>query len=222
MKRIQASISTDTYWHIYNRGFEKRLIFKNARDYERFILTIFACRAESTYPDLSRLHSKSISLEAKVALINEFVDGDPEWVDIICFCAMPNHFHLLLFEKAPGGISKFIQRVENGYTKYFNIKYDRTGYLLGSSFHRILVDRNEYLLHLSRYIHRNPIEILSSVRDLINYPWSSYQDFVIKNRWGKGLSPAVVLDQFRNGDEYKNYVSEDLREEIDPKYLLDP
>lgn len=210
------------YFHIYSRGVDKRLTYHATRDYERFILTMFAVRSESTVPNLSRIHSdQHLMLIKKVEEINELIEGDKRLVEIICFCLMPNHFHLILKEVVPGGISKFMQRLGNGYTKYFNKKYGRTGYLFGSSFQSIHIDHNDYLLYLSRYIHRNPKTSLRTKDHLEGYPWSSYQDYLRENRWGNGLNPAVILEQFKNQKEYQNYVKGDFEMEIDPRYLLE-
>lgn len=211
-----------TYAHVYSRGVDKRTIFVDRGDYERFILSMFACRGKGTFPRMDRLHAnKQHALIEKVEEINEWMENDPQLIEIICFCLMPNHYHMLLGECIEGGISKFMQRLGDGYTKYFNIKRERTGRLFGSSFQSIQIDTNDYLLYLSRYIHRNPIEIVSGLKSLLDYPWSSYQDFCNENRWEGALKPNIILDQFNHREEYKSYVEENLSLEIDPKYFLD-
>jgi len=210
------------YYHVYNRGVDKRRIFNGLRDYQRLLLSMFLFCSEASFPNLARFHSfvQHSMLRSAVKEIEQITQHEPKLTTIVCFCFMPNHFHFLLKEEVAGGISKYMQRLGNSYTKYFNTKVERRGHLFGSSFHSIHVDRNEYLLYLSRYIHRNPEGLSLKTRALIDYQWSSYQDFVKENRWGKMINPSIILDQFANPKEYQQYVESEIDEEIDPRYLL--
>jgi len=135
---------------------------------------------------------------------------------------MPNHFHFILKETQEGGISKFMQRLADAYTKYFNLRHGRSGHLFGGRFQSVHVDRNEYLNYLSAYIHLNPRELAKWRGKEIEYPWSSFQDFVKENRWGQFLSNPIILEQFENGDEYRNFVEDTpIREKLEEGYLLD-
>ena len=135
---------------------------------------------------------------------------------------MPNHFHLILKETKEGGISKFMQRLADAYAKYFNSRYDRTGHLFGGRFQSVHVNRNAYLNYLSAYVHLNPKELLKWKRREIDYPWSSFQDFVFENRWGDFLSTEILLGQFKDGKEYKSFVEETpIKEKLDDKHFLD-
>ena len=135
---------------------------------------------------------------------------------------MPNHFHFILKETQEGGISKFMQRLADAYTKYFNLRHNRSGHLFGGRFQSVHVDRNEYLNYLSAYIHLNPRELAKWRGKEIEYPWSSFQDFVKENRWGQFLSNPIILEQFENGDEYRNFVEDTpIREKLEEGYLLD-
>ncbi|MFH1727520.1 MAG: transposase [Pseudomonadota bacterium] len=124
------------------------------------------------------------------------------------FTIMPNHFHLLTQEKTDdgNGISRYLQRIQTGYAKYFNAKYKKRGHLFQGSFRAIRVETNEQLLYLSAYIHRNPRELKQWENKEINYPWSSYQDFAKNNRWGKLLKPDIILDQFSGINEYYKFI----------------
>jgi len=168
-------------FHIFNRGVEKREIFLDDNDRNRFLFLL--CAIEEIIGDI---------IDAKV-------------VELVGFVLMPNHFHLIVQELKEGGVTKFMSRLSNSYTKYFNIKNDRKGYLFGSSFHKKLIDTNEYLLHLSAYIHRNPREIKKWNNKESDYPWSSYQDYIGENRWGSLLNPEIILDQFSNKKEYLEF-----------------
>ena len=145
---------------------------------------------------------------------------------------MPNHFHLIVKQLVDGGITKFMHKLGTGYTLYFNQKYKRTGSLFEGKFKRIYIDKDEYLIHLSRYIHLNPIELIQhdwkkrGIKDwekvnefLKNYRWSSYPDYI-----GKKNFPSVIKKDFLMGyfdkskEKYENFVrnwiSEDLKKVV--------
>jgi hypothetical protein len=118
------------------------------------------------------------------------------FVELSAFCLMSNHFHLLVKETEEGGISKYMQRVLNGYTKYFNTKYKSSGHLLQGRYQSVHVTDGRQLLYLSAYIHRNPREIAGWKGKEGTYPWSSLQDYVTANRWGGLLATDIIASQF--------------------------
>ena len=203
------------YYHIFNRGVEKRDIFVSYNDYNRFLFLLLLLQGDVYIDNISRLaHEFEQHL---MLLMQEFVPNidKARLVQLVGFVLMPNHFHLIVKEVAEKGVSKFIQRICNSYAKYFNIKYKRSGHLFGSRYHKKLIDSNDYLLHLSAYIHRNPREIKRWRNKEINYPWSSYQDYAILNRWKKLLEPTIIVDQFKNKQEYKKFVQTSPSKEIE-------
>lgn len=125
-------------------------------------------------------------------------------IEIICYCLMPNHFHFMLRQVKKGGITEFVSKLSNSYTKYINIKNNRIGPLLQGNFKAVHVETNEQLLHLSRYIHLNPL-VSYLVKDLESYKWSSYPEYVslIDNAI---CDKKIILDQFESSEEYKRFV----------------
>jgi len=121
---------------------------------------------------------------------------------------MPNHFHLLLRQIDEEGVSPFIGRLANSYTKYFNTKYEKSGHVFQGPFQATHIDSNEQLLYTSAYVHRNPREIKGWKDKEDLYPWSSYQDYIREDRWGEFLKPNIVLDQLKSAREYKRIVDE--------------
>ena len=109
------------YYHCYSRGTEKRKIFLNKKDYERFISLLFVCNSTKT------IHLSDFSKKTFGEIFN--IERGDSLVEIGAYCLMPNHFHLLLREKKQGGISLFMQKIITAYTMYFNKKYERTGSL---------------------------------------------------------------------------------------------
>jgi putative transposase len=209
------------YYHIYNRGVHKQRIFHSQKDYARFLLTMFAFRGKIQFNYFTKLIGSQTNLIENVKKFNGLVWSAPKLVEIIAFCLMPNHYHLLLKEITEGGISKYMLRLGDSYTKTSNKKYDRTGHLFSGPFQSIHVDRNEYLIYLSRYIHQNPADLLKSAQKLEDYPWSSYPDYVSQNRWGEGLQSQVIFEQFSGPKDYRRYVDKKVEIEIANDYLLD-
>lgn len=186
------------FYHIYNRGTEKRPIFENRRDQNRFIQTMCYYQLEGPKPKFSNSFN------------NPFfkLNIDKKIIDIVCYCLMPNHFHFLLRQLKEGGITEFISKLSNSYTKYFNTKHKRVGPLLQGEFKAVLVESDEQLLHLSRYIHLNPL-VSYVVKDLGLYNWSSYGEYINTNF--KGLcSKDDILDFFKTPNKYKQFVLDQI------------
>lgn len=182
----------DEYYHIFNRGVAKMPIFNNAFDYKHFLSTVLYYQIDGPKPRFSFFRNKPISLEKNMKI-----------VDIICYCLMPNHFHFMLRQKRENGITEFVSKVSNSYTKYFNIKNKRVGPLLQGEFKSVYVESNEQLLHLSRYIHLNPL-IGYVTKELKEYGWSSYPAYLGLN--GNICSKEIVLDQFKSESAYEQFV----------------
>ncbi|OGE64776.1 hypothetical protein A3I48_00160 [Candidatus Daviesbacteria bacterium RIFCSPLOWO2_02_FULL_36_7] len=183
------------YYHIFNRGNEKRNIFTQPRDYKRFLKTFHYYQFTGPKPSFSRF--------AKSDLNSFKPNQDKKLVEIICYCLMPNHFHFLVRQLKEKGISVFISQLCNSYTKYFNTKYTRVGALLQGAFKSVRVETDEQLVHLSRYIHLNPI-VSGLTKNLNLYPWSSYHEYLTSN--GIICSKNIVLDLFPSNKKYQEFV----------------
>lgn len=107
------------------------------------------------------------------------IENQIELVEILCYCLMPNHFHFLLKQNTDGGITHFVRKFANSYTRYFNTKYDRIGPLFQGTFKAKLIENDEYLLQVSKYIHRNPLKLNSN---LYSYPYSSYVHYLSQDK----------------------------------------
>lgn len=188
------------YYHIFNRGVEKRIIFLDEQDYKMFIYYLFIYltpleKVLTTLPNLPiRLYNKNLNSEVK----------------LVTYCLMPNHFHLLLLQNTADGISKLIKQVTNGYTLYFNNKYERVGGLVQGRFKAIEVETDEQLMHLSRYIHLNPL-IAGLTNNLLQYPWSNYSNFINptqKNELFFDTKPITTL--FSSSKHYQEFVEDQV------------
>lgn len=169
------------YYHIYNRGFDKSNIFLDKKDYNMFT---------------SLLQS---SLDPEKKLIKEaFINKKniSEKLDLVAYCLMPNHFHLMFKLNSKEGITQAIRMTLTSYVMYFNKKYKRQGGLFQGKPRGVLIEHESHLLHLTRYIHQNPLHIKKNAR-LKEFEYSSYQDYlgIRKSGWVK---PDEILKFFRS------------------------
>lgn len=125
-------------------------------------------------------------------------------VTIINFCLMPNHFHFTLRQEKDGGIKKFLQRLSNSFAHYFSVKYKNRGPVFEGNFKAIRIDNDEQLLHLSRYIHLNPVTSYL-VEDPEDYFYSSYSIY-LGNRQSEIVDSSLILGQFSSPKKYKDFV----------------
>lgn len=195
------------YYHIYNRGTDKRDIVLDNYDLERFIqgLTYF----NITQP-IGSIYE--ISFEAN----REKLNSSEKLVDIIAYCINPNHFHLILTPLVENGIEKFMQKIA-GYTRYFNEKYKRNGVLFQGKFKSKHIDSNEYLIHLSAYVNMNNRNKLGTPSTKLSK--SSLEEYT--DGINGVCKTEVVLKQFENKDQYKKFAfdswdySQSLKEELE-------
>ncbi|OGI66278.1 hypothetical protein A2647_00800 [Candidatus Nomurabacteria bacterium RIFCSPHIGHO2_01_FULL_40_24b] len=162
----KQSFAVDEYYHLYNRGTEKRKIFLEKRDYEHFLFLMYVCNT-----------TKSIELRN----IGKTFDREETIIDIGAYCLMPNHFHVLVREKVKNGISKYMLKLMTGYSMYFNKKYKRTGKLYEGVFKSIHANKDTYLKYLYSYIHLNPAKLIDknwkenkhrNIKNLLKYVFS--------------------------------------------------
>lgn len=131
------------------------------------------------FADFDYKYSKYTNLEIKHqhAILKRAQDNDNLLVDIIAYCIMPTHIHLILKQNTDKGITKFMAKILNSYSRYFNIRHHRAGPLWEGHFKNVLVKNDEQIYHLSRYIHLNPYSA-GLVDDLLGWPHSSLKDFI--------------------------------------------
>lgn len=189
----KVSLVTDQIYHIFNRGVNKGEIFFQERDYQRFLLA-------------TKHYLKKTSKFSHEKLLTNISDPGSEIlrVEILAYCLMPNHFHFLIKQKIDGGVTSFMQQQINSYVHYVNIKHKRLGPLFQGRFVSVLVDTDEQLTHVSRYIHLNPV-VSGLVRDLNCYRWSSYLPY-IRGFDDEICSQSFILGKFKSKEDYKRFV----------------
>lgn len=180
--RRQPIVPEQTY-HIFNKSIASEPIFLNVRDYSRFLEIIDFYRFSS--PSLRFSYFNRLPLVERNNFIENLHNHGQKLVSIYTFCLMSNHFHFLGKELVQNGIRKFISNLQNSYAKYFNTKNKRSGSLFQEMFKAVLIETDEQLVHVSRYIHLNPYSsfLVSTTSQLENYRWSSLPDYLGKIRF---------------------------------------
>jgi putative transposase len=207
---------TGEYYHIYNRGIDKRNIFKLERDYKRFIMLFYLANRDESFR-LDDIINKQKKTFEEVLILEK---GKP-LVSIGAWCLMTNHFHLLVRQEVDGGISKFMKKIGTGYSMFFNIKYQRQGALFGGPFKSKLIGVDDnYMRQLFAYIHLNSLDIKFSgwekeinksssemKKFLESYKYSSYQDYIGEERIEKNIiKPENFPDYFQSKQSFKDFV----------------
>jgi putative transposase len=203
--------SEGEYYHIYSRGVEKREIFLDNNDKERFLRLLFLANSKKPvrFTDFKNLSYSEIDRgELRTA--------------IGAFCLMPNHFHLLVRETKEGGISAFMGKLLTAYSMYFNKKNERTGSLFEGAFRAEHVDGDNYLKYLFAYIHLNPVKLIepdwkeSGIQDkeaalkyLGKYHYSSYNEYIgVGCEEGKIISREIFPEYFAEPKDFNEFVND--------------
>ncbi len=211
MRKIK--FDNNSIYHICNRGVEKREIFLDDKDYYRFIHDLYEFNdqrpAENTY--YRNLYETGTQRNRSLL------------VEILAFCLMPNHFHLLLKQLADNGISIFMNKL-GGYSTYFNKKYERIGSLFQGRFRAIRIERQEHFIYIPYYIHLNPLDLVESewregriknlnkaVSFLYSYRWSSYLDYTGKKNFPSIIQKNLLLNSLESQENYKKETLEWLK-----------
>lgn len=203
------------YYHIYNRGVDKRITFLDEDDVERFYKSM---KEFNTLEPIGSIYenvfNKRIGSPTSKSEPNALVH-------LIAYCVNPNHFHLILQQEAEKGIEKFMQRIGTGYTKYFNNKYKRSGSLFQGKFKSIHVHSNEYLLNLSVYVNLNDkVHQLGSPTSKLVRSRSSWKEYIE----GKGISDLcakdIIFAQFGDKREYEEFAASTLADIVERRSQL--
>lgn len=211
-----TGILINEYYHIYNRGNNKQNIFLDTRDYARFLFLIIYFQSPLTFLNISRNIDSYIKKRA-FGITNESVSDvvSNRSVELVSFCLMPNHFHLIVKEVEEGGISKYMHRVSTSFTKYHNKRYKKVGHLFQGVFKAVHIKDDNQLCYLSAYIHRNPREIKIWKDKESRYPWSSFGDYLKDDKREGLLEYEIIKDQFSNSEEYKDFVDKSGAKDLD-------
>jgi len=205
-----VKFSEGEYYHIYQRGTEKRDLFLDENDTGRFMRLLFLCNGTKRV-ETRNVFGTSVFLSRR---------GDT-LCDIGAYCLMKNHFHMVVHEKTHLGISKFMQKLGTAYSMYFNEKYKRTGTLFEGRFKAKHLDTDEYLKYIFSYIHLNPVELIQpkwkerGIRNLSlvkkhlqQYKQSSYLDYTGFERAERAIIDTNAFPRyFNNSMEFEYFLN---------------
>jgi putative transposase len=214
----------DEVYHVYNRGVDKRDIFLEEDDYYRFIHDLFEFNDTNCVThNIRRFSNQLVDVERRpIGRAGECKERKKRefLVNIIAFCLMPNHFHLLIRPIKDNGLSLFMKKLSGGYTKYFNEKYKRSGALFQGRYKKILIEDPNHFEYLGYYIHCNPLDlkhptwrkgVLNSSKSamdyLTNYKWSSFNDY-IGNKNFPSVTQRELLQHEKGAVSYKKVFKE--------------
>lgn len=208
MKNMRKKeLAENEYYHVYNRGTEKRKIFLDKDDFLRFYISMHLLRYDRTdLMDRWRDYRKS-----RTANFEEFrrsnLRNEKKLVEIISFCLNPNHYHLQLKQLAERGIEKFMQKLGTSYTMYFNKKYDRTGVLFQGKFKSSHIRTTGLLLRLCVYVGCN--SEIHGIAKAADHQWCSFPDYIGKIKSGL-CDKKVIMEHFRTIKDFRDFSRENI------------
>lgn len=201
-------LANNEIYHVFNRSIEQRPVFINKREYRHSVLTLNFYRFKN--PPLRLSKALLLDLQAKQDFFNRLKQEGKRLVEIITYCFMPNHFHFLLKQKSDNGTTKFMSNFTNSYTRYFNTKNKRIGPLFQGIFKAVRIENDDQLIHVSRYIHLNPVvSFLVKENFLDLYPWSSLPEF-LGNQEEEICDKEIILDFFASKEQYRKFIHDQI------------
>ena len=171
----KEALTNNCYYHVYSRSIAKFVVFNNQEEYDRFYQLVRVYRFANFNYKYS--HFLFLTPQSQNETLSDIMLQNDHIVDIVAYCFMPTHIHLVLKQIKDKGIAKFMSRVLNGYSRFFNTKHQRTGPLWSGRFKSVLVSSDEQLLHLTRYLHLNPTSA-GLVDQPNDWQFSSYEEYL--------------------------------------------
>jgi len=206
--RKEPLISGHVY-HVFNKSLDSRKTFSSDKNCRLMLELMEYYRSGKVLPSFSRTRDikdpiRKSKIIQQISVIRYFR------VDIIAYCLMPNHFHLLLRQKMDDGISNYLSDMINSFTRNYNMRAQRKGPLFLPRFQANRIISAEQLIHTSRYIHLNPFAsgVVSDISELVSYPWSSLHEYIQKKSKPLTNSKSILSEFSNNRDEYKKFVLE--------------
>lgn len=208
-------------YHVLNRGIDGRNLFLDSRDYARFVHDLYEFNDTTSALEYSRRDAGEINVGPPRSYIRKRL------VEIHGWCLMKDHYHLLISELVEGGLIKFMMKVNVGYAKYYNERYERHGHLFQGKTKKILIEHEAHFLYILNYLHLNPLDYLTGAKKwrernkdsiknteealkyLNEYRWSSYLDYCGKKNFPSILTKNLFGDIFGN---YREAIKEYLKD----------
>ncbi len=198
-RNVTKEYVPDSFYHVYARGNSKQNIFLDVQDYKYFV-SLF-----------ERYLSKDKAISKDGTAYPHFRDE----IQLHAYCLMTNHFHLLIHQRKMDSLQRYMRSVMTSYSRYFNLRYKKSGSVFESRYKAVRIDKQSYFEHITRYIHLNP-------RRWENYNQSSLK-YYIKGSEPEWLKTDFILSMFTSREEYYNFVAnyEEMRDMLaEMKYQL--
>lgn len=220
MATKKRNIESRQIYHVINRGVENRTIFLNDKDYLRFIRDLYEFNDENKSYNVGYFFNKTST---------ESIDPRGQYrktmVEILAFCLMPSHYHLLLKTLDRNGLYKFIHKLNTGYAKYFNQRHNHIGILFQGRYKLVPVVNESHFIHIPYYIHCNPLDLIASdwregriknpkkaMEFLNNYRWSSHLDYCGISNFPSITERGILLKVFGGNKKYQKMIENWLQE----------
>ena len=187
----------NTYYHVYNRGVEKRTIFLDEKDYKVFL----------SYLQFYLMPPPSLRGPSPKSYPSQQLSNHNNKISLVSYCLMPNHFHLAIKQVDKDSMTNFIRALSTRYSMYFNKRYTRVGSLFQGRYKAVLIENDMQFLYLTKYIHRNPLALAEyTAKNLLDYPYSSYRNYtgIIHQSW---VDPSNVIYRYLGNNPHNSYQS---------------
>ncbi len=223
-----ANYSDEPIYHVLNRGVDKRKIFLDDKDYLRFIHDLFEFNDKEPANNVQYNLDKNKSPSSQYNdFVSRYIERRPRKciVDILAFCLMPNHYHILIRPHSKEALTLFMRKLNIGYAKYFNRRYKRSGALFQGRFKSVLVLEESHFIHLPYYIHLNPLDLISpewregrlknkekALDFLKQYRWSSHLDYCGKKNFPSVTQREFLLEFFEGTKNYEKAITSWIKE----------
>lgn len=217
----KRNVAVGTICHVMNRGVDKRNIFMQEEDYFRFIHDLFEFNDTAPVNNTAYFFVKNHNDIAR-----PYIERKPRklLVEVLAFCLMPNHYHLLLNPRFDDGVTKFMKKLNMGYAKYFNEKYKRSGALFQGRYKSVTVTNERHFVYLPYYIYLNPLDLVTpewrehtlqnpekAIKFLETYRWSSHLDYMGKQNFPSITQRNFLTECFGDPAHYKANLEQWLR-----------
>lgn len=217
-KNSRKEYGAGGHYHVYNRGVNKCPIFLDEQDFKVFLGYM------KLYLEPPNLQGQALQDEnGRTIPPSKEPKNYMGKIELLAYCLMPNHFHLLIKQNTDRGIAEFMQSLIQRYVMYFNKKYQRVGGLFQSRYKTVLIEDENQFVYITKYIHRNPIDILPAgpgPAGLETYKYSSYGNYLglFRQRW---VRPEQVLSYFSNmrgTNTYQSFVEDAVSDDLTKVY----
>jgi len=202
MANKKIILANNEFYHIFNRTIANEVVFNNKHHLNRVLSLTNFYRFKVP---LSYSKFQNLPKQEKEKILSVIYRSSP-LVEIYSFAFMPNHYHFLIRQLEDNGIEYFVSNLQNSFAKFYNKKFNRKGSLFCHSFERVRIETEEQFIHVSRYIHLNPVtSYLIKLEELDGYLFTSFPAYV-----GKGLfsfiNTELILNHFKTSQRYKEFV----------------